>query len=470
MSIQIRSASNRLAGISLSRDNILYIFEMMIDPIVAIVTLFALAYTIENEIEPAYFVLSIIVFFLTFPGKHKIDLSIPSLVVKSSLIWLMIGFLLIILGWATTYIYYFSKEILIKWLILTPILQILSLILLKKLAPFVIQLQGPAKRTVIVGINKRSLNLAAKLNDSHYHAVTFLGFFEERSHERLPEGFDGKILGDNEALTQFVKENQVNTIYLSLPMARQPRILELLDALKDTTASVYFIPDMFMTDLIHSKIEEIDGMPIVAVRETPFTGINGIVKRSADIVFSMGILIAILPILLIIGLGVKLTSPGPIIFKQKRYGLDGEEIKVYKFRSMSTCDNGANIAQATINDQRITKFGAFLRRTSLDELPQFINVLQGRMSVVGPRPHAVSHNEMYRKLIKGYMIRHKVKPGITGWAQVNGLRGETETLDKMQARIDYDIEYVRNWSPKLDSYIILKTIWVVFFKGQNSAY
>jgi putative colanic acid biosynthesis UDP-glucose lipid carrier transferase len=165
--------------------------------------------------------------------------------------------------------------------------------------------------------------------------------------------------------------------------------------------------------------------------------------------------------MLFIALGVKLTSPGPAVFKQRRYGLNGEEITVYKFRSMAVCEDGTNIVQAEKNDQRLTKLGAFLRRTSLDELPQFINVLQGRMSIVGPRPHAVAHNELYRKLIRGYMLRHKVKPGITGWAQVNGLRGETKDLEKMQARIEFDLHYLQNWSIWFDLWIIMRTVWVV---------
>ena len=172
--------------------------------------------------------------------------------------------------------------------------------------------------------------------------------------------------------------------------------------------------------------------------------------------------------LLLLAIGVKLSSPGPAIFKQRRNGLDGEEIVVYKFRSMRTQDNGPVVQQATKDDPRITPFGAFLRKSSLDELPQFINVLQGRMSIVGPRPHAVAHNETYRKLIKGYMIRHKVKPGITGWAQVNGLRGETDTVDKMARRVEYDLEYLRNWSLGLDLHIILRTVLVVF--KDNAAY
>jgi putative colanic acid biosynthesis UDP-glucose lipid carrier transferase len=180
-------------------------------------------------------------------------------------------------------------------------------------------------------------------------------------------------------------------------------------------------------------------------------------------------IVAASPIMLAAALAVKLTSPGPVLFRQRRYGLDGEEILVWKFRSMRIQEDGAEVIQATRDDPRVTPVGAFLRRTSIDELPQFFNVLQGRMSVVGPRPHAVAHNEMYRKLIKGYMIRHKVKPGITGWAQVNGARGETDTIDKMRRRIDFDLEYLRNWSLRLDLLIVWKTVWQAL-RGDRNAY
>jgi putative colanic acid biosysnthesis UDP-glucose lipid carrier transferase len=202
---------------------------------------------------------------------------------------------------------------------------------------------------------------------------------------------------------------------------------------------------------------------VVGICDTPFTGVNAAAKRLSDIVLASIILVLISPILAAIALGVKLSSPGPAIFKQKRNGLDGSEITVYKFRSMRAMDNGPVVAQATKGDARITRFGAFLRKTSLDELPQFFNVLQGRMSIVGPRPHAVAHNEQYRELIKAYMVRHKVKPGITGWAQVNGLRGETETVDKMKARVEYDLEYLRNWSIGLDLQIIVRTLRVLIY-------
>jgi putative colanic acid biosynthesis UDP-glucose lipid carrier transferase len=214
--------------------------------------------------------------------------------------------------------------------------------------------------------------------------------------------------------------------------------------------------------LIQARIDDIDGMPVVAVCETPFSGFDGIVKGLSDLIFASLILCVISPILMVLVLGVKLSSPGPVLFKQRRYGLDGQEIVVYKFRSMTVTEDGDEVAQAKVNDTRVTRFGSFIRKTSLDELPQFINVLQGRMSIVGPRPHAISHNEMYRKIIKGYMVRHKVKPGITGWAQVNGFRGETEAIDDMKNRIEYDIEYLKKWSLGLDIKIILKSVLLVF--------
>ena len=204
------------------------------------------------------------------------------------------------------------------------------------------------------------------------------------------------------------------------------------------------------------------------MRESPFYGADGLIKRGSDIVLASTILLAISPLMIAIAIGIKLSSPGPVLFKQRRYGLDGREIVVYKFRSMNVLEDGNVIRQATHGDLRVTRFGAFLRASSLDELPQFINVLQGRMSVVGPRPHAVAHNEMYRKLIRGYMVRHKVRPGITGLAQVNGMRGETSSIDKMQMRVEYDLAYLRSWSLSLDLQIVLKTIVVVL--GRRNAH
>jgi putative colanic acid biosynthesis UDP-glucose lipid carrier transferase len=215
-------------------------------------------------------------------------------------------------------------------------------------------------------------------------------------------------------------------------------------------------------------MRNMDGVPVVSLLESPFVGLNGLVKRLTDIVLASLILILIAPVLLVVAIGVKLGSPGPVIFRQRRNGLDGDEIVVYKFRSMRVMENGPQVTQATKGDPRVTPFGAFIRRTSLDELPQFVNVLQGRMSIVGPRPHAVAHNEQYRPIIRSYMVRHKVKPGITGWAQVNGCRGETDVVEKMAARVHYDLEYLRNWSLGLDLRIIARTVRQMLF--DRSAY
>jgi putative colanic acid biosynthesis UDP-glucose lipid carrier transferase len=259
-----------------------------------------------------------------------------------------------------------------------------------------------------------------------------------------------------------VRANRVDVIYIALPIRHEERTKELLDELHDSTASIYFVPDIFVFDLIQARMDDIHGIPVVALCETPFVGFDGLVKRLSDILIATLVLLLTAPLMILIAIGIKLTSPGPTIFKQRRYGLDGQEIKVYKFRTMFVTEDEEHVPQATRDDPRITPFGTFLRRFSLDELPQFINVLQGRMSVVGPRPHAIAHNETYRKLIKGYMVRHKVTPGITGLAQVNGLRGETSTVEAMKARVEYDLNYLRYWSLGLDFKIILRTAAILF--------
>lgn len=323
--------------------------------------------------------------------------------------------------------------------------------------------ENKMSRAVIIGLSDLSRKLTNQFKQNPLLGVGCLGFFDDRWPGRLSENKQQpeKLLGSIASAAEFVKAYNVQHIYIALPLSAQPRILTLLDELRDTTASIYFVPDILSFDLIQASFSTINGIPIVAVCESPFVGINSIIKRVSDVVLSLSILLLIAPLMLTIAVGVKLSSPGPVLFKQRRYGLDGKEIVIYKFRSMTVMEDDEQVSQATRNDPRITRLGSFLRKTSLDELPQFFNVLQGRMSIVGPRPHAISHNEMYRNLIKGYMIRHKVKPGITGWAQINGFRGETETLEKMQARIDYDLDYLRNWSLFLDLLIIFKTIGVV---------
>ncbi|WP_241627780.1 undecaprenyl-phosphate glucose phosphotransferase, partial [Rosenbergiella epipactidis] len=256
-------------------------------------------------------------------------------------------------------------------------------------------------------------------------------------------------------------------VYLVLNTTDFEQINWFVDKLSDTTCSVYYVPDVSTYNILHSRFEEINGIPVLSIFDTPLSGLNRVVKRLEDILLSSIILLLISPLLILLAFLVKISSPGPIIFKQNRYGIDGKPICIWKFRTMHFSPTDSQIKQAIKNDPRVTKIGAFLRKSSLDELPQFINVLTGSMSIVGPRPHAISHNEEYRLLIDGYMLRHKVKPGITGLAQVNGWRGETETLDKMEKRIEFDLIYIRHWSLLLDIKIIFRTIFNGFF-GKNA--
>jgi Undecaprenyl-phosphate glucose phosphotransferase len=252
---------------------------------------------------------------------------------------------------------------------------------------------------------------------------------------------------------------------VALPWGAEERLLNWLKKLKTLPADIRLCPDVIGFHMPHRGVSHIAGVPMLNVFEKPIAGWDSVVKAVEDRVLASLILLGIAPLMLTVAIAIKLTSPGPVFFKQKRYGFNNEIIEVFKFRSMHVerCSGEAGpVAQATRDDDRITPLGRFLRRTSLDELPQFINVVRGEMSIVGPRPHAVAHNEQYAKLIDEYLARHKVKPGITGWAQVNGLRGETDTLDKMERRVQFDLHYIENWSLAFDIRIILMTLLVGF--------
>ena len=445
----------------MAKDNLLRVFEAFIGPSSFIVSLWALAYHFHGRVLAPYLILSILVFALSFPGRARLQSPLLFETISICINWLWLAGLLAVIGVGSGYLQDFSRPVLYAWLWVAPLTKIGAHLALRGTAPLLLKMQGRKQRAIIVGMNEQGLALADKINEAPYSRLELVGFVDSRSTERLHPVQPDSLLGDLSQLLMLIRSHNIQIIYLSLPMTSQPRILHILDELKDTTASIYFVPDMFVTDLIQSHPDSVCGMPVISVCETPFKGVDGVIKRISDIVLSILILILISPLLLVIAAAVKIGSTGPVIFMQRRCGRDGKEIVIYKFRTMNVTEDGETIKQAEENDQRITPLGAFLRRTSFDELPQFVNVIQGRMSIVGPRPHALAHNELYRKLIKGYMVRHKVRPGITGWAQVNGYRGETKTLDKMQGRIDYDLDYLRNWSLGLDILIILKTVRLI---------
>ena len=440
-----------------------------LDSAVAIATLAVAAGAFGGRFDGPCLILALLVFAMTFPGSlvRRETAGAAALALDIVTGWIPIVALLALLGWASRTLGAFDPRVLFAWALGTPVALFATHRVLPPLFSRLLAAEGMRKTAVIAGANPLGRRLAARLREDPLLGIRFAGYFDDRAAGRLQALAAEENLGSLETLADHVRANRVDVIYIALPMASQPRILKLLEDLRDTTASIYFLPDIFVSDLIQARVDSIGGLPVVAVCETPFYGINGLVKRVSDIVLALCILILISPLMLAIAIGVKLSSPGPILFKQRRYGVDGRKILVYKFRSMTVAEDGDVVRQATRNDARVTKFGAFLRKSSLDELPQFINVLQGRMSVVGPRPHAIAHNEMYRKRIRGYMIRHKVRPGITGLAQVNGFRGETETVEKMKGRVEQDLEYLRNWSLLLDLQIVLKTIAVVLRK-QNA--
>ena len=319
------------------------------------------------------------------------------------------------------------------------------------------------RKTAIVGSNRLGLEIAHNAKASTDSGLMIVGFFDDRGDGRRAEQLENMppFLGDSNKLMQMIASGHIDTVLITLPMRAEKRIQSVLDRLANTTASAYIVPDFFVFELMHSRWTHVGGLPVVSVFESPMYGVDGWLKRALDLSISLVGIVLISPVLLLCGLFVKFTSPGPIFFRQKRYGLDGKEILVWKFRSMRTCDNGPIVKQATKNDPRVTPVGAILRKTSLDELPQLFNVILGSMSLVGPRPHANAHNEHFRKLIRGYMMRHKVKPGITGLAQVEGSRGETDTVEKMEARISLDHRYIRDWSIWMDIKILFKTFFVV---------
>jgi putative colanic acid biosynthesis UDP-glucose lipid carrier transferase len=407
--------------------------------------------------------LCLLTFALTFPGRNRFSEHPVSAAIDVISSWLTLLLILGLCGYATKSIGYFSNAVLLLWAVLTPVAQIIAVELGRLVLRWHAAQPKVRRSAIIVGAGPLSIKVARALRDGKDSGVDFLGYFDDRQADRLHLNAAPQLLGTLAQVSDFIRERGVREVYITLPLGSQPRIVQLLEQIQGTTASLFFVPDVFGISIIQGRLQDINGVPVVGICETPFTGTNELAKRISDIVLASLILLLISPLLLAVAIGVKLSSPGPVIFKQRRNGLDGEEIVVYKFRSMRALDDGQVVRQATRADPRVTRFGAFIRRTSLDELPQFVNVLQGRMSIVGPRPHAVAHNEEYRKLIKAYMVRHKVKPGITGWAQVNGLRGETDTIEKMKARVEYDLEYLRNWSLALDLQIIVRTARLVVF-------
>jgi putative colanic acid biosynthesis UDP-glucose lipid carrier transferase len=443
--------------------------QALMPAVVAVASLYATIILFGDRFDPsssAIVIVAVLCLVLVQPPREvssQLTSARVSAVVDVIFRWLMLLAILLAIGYVTkSPLQAYPRRVFLTWAAVTPLGLILATLAMQEVMRRFLINAFDSRSAIIAGYNTSSLELARRLKSNPGMRLEVAGFFDDRSSDRLGMEPDAKLVGSLSDLGTYVKEHRTDVIFIALPIRHVKRVMNLLDDLRDTTASIYYVPDIFVFDLIQARSGEIHGIPVVAMCETPFYGYRGVAKRLTDIGLSMLILLLLLPLLALVAIMVKVSSPGPIIFKQRRYGLDGKEIAVYKFRTMRVTEDGAQIRQASRSDSRITRIGGILRRSSLDELPQLINVLQGRMSLVGPRPHAVAHNEEYRKLIKGYMVRHKVLPGITGLAQVNGCRGETAELKDMEARVNFDLDYLRHWTPMLDIKIICLTVVKVF--------
>ena len=445
----------------------LALIKELLNPAIIVLALVASALLHDAPLNGPYRVLGVLAFIVAIqimgrPRLEPLD-SAPRLLRDMRRIvfqWSCTVALLLLVGFLLKVSDVFSRKVLFTWFLATPGALLIGQMAARGVMKWLVRQGAITRRQVIVGANELGRELAARLAEDPSQGVVD-GFFDDRCLDRLPGLKAERLLGRFRDLADHVRGRGIHIIYICLPLGAQPRIRTLLEDLRDTTASIYFVPDLFAFDLIQARIGQVQGLPVVAICETPFSGLNGVIKRASDVVFASAVLLLTAPVMIAIALAVRRTSPGPILFRQTRYGLDGERFQVYKFRTMTVCEDGEHVHQARPADPRVTPIGRFLRRTSLDELPQLFNVLEGTMSLVGPRPHAVAHNEHYRRLVSGYMLRHKVRPGITGWAQVNGLRGETANLERMSQRVQFDLDYLRHWSLGLDLRILLKTALIM---------
>lgn len=462
--------TNKMPAVRLQHSTILAfsrIVDMMIIPFCLWVTSQYFGHLWGNS--ESFIAAVAVLLFVIFAESHEIyylwkGYSTTGLLVRILIAWCFTGALLIVFLMIFFDLQAIDTKSFVGWLLLTPAGIICFHAGRRKLLEQLRSKSRVLRRIAIIGANGLAGRLTKSLDSMPWFGYRLVGVYDDRGESRQDAQSELTIRrnenADLEQLYADARDGKVDMIFITLPLRAEMRTKAIVERLSDTTVSAYIVPDVFNFDLLHSRLTCIQGIPALSIYDSPLVD-YGWLKRLEDIVLSIGLLVMFSIPMLLIALGIKLTSKGPVFFKQTRYGMNGEKIKVWKFRSMTVMEDGAHVNQTQRQDPRVTPFGGFLRRTSLDELPQFFNVLSGSMSLVGPRPHAVSHNEHYRGLIKGYMLRHKVKPGITGLAQVSGFRGETETVDKMAGRVTCDLQYISNWSLFLD----LKILWRTIFKG-----
>jgi putative colanic acid biosynthesis UDP-glucose lipid carrier transferase len=455
-------------GASVRRSAATPIIQGAIYATAVVATLFACATAYGAEFSAAYRALAVLGAVFSFLMLGRFDLLAPwrmgrrgSIGTQVLYSWVAIVGLLLSVAYVAKYSAYYSRVVLTAWVLITPVALLMLNFGLRMLSRWFAPYMLARRRAVIIFANESAQVLATSLVESEQY--TLLGYFDDRGEARLGELADMCTrLGELAQAKDYIMEHAVDVVFMMLSNHGIRRSMELMDELGDTTASLYLVPDIALYDLVNAEPAEVEGVQVLRVAETPMYGIDGLYKLMFDFVVSAIALLLLSPLLLLVAVLIRLDSPGPVIYRQLRYGLNGQAFEVYKFRTMRLSDPENEIVQVSRADPRVTRIGRFLRATSIDELPQLWNVLRGDMSLVGPRPHAVQHNEYYRRSVRHYMLRHKVKPGLTGWAQVNGLRGATERLESMEERVRYDLDYIRRWSPLFDIRIIFRTLAMIW--------
>lgn len=442
----------------------------LLEPLVAVLVFTALAALRTNPIGPADPALLLLMLALIYPSPDRLFAPRAQRWSEALVSAAMLAAVMFLCAWAVKGLEVITPGLWVAWAVLHPLAHQAAL-------SAVAWGWGhwPAKRplpvAVVVGTGpsaQRTARALRRLRGAQQRS--FLGWIDPQTDQAWSASpWKSRLrphrrLGGLHELERLLKARDVDEVYLCMPPGELngEALGRVWRAVQDSTVTVRWVPEVWDALVVQGQVSTLEGMPLIGILETPFTGSRAATKRLSDLALATVALALLWPVMLLIGLAVRWDSPGPALFRQRRLGVRGEVIEVWKFRTMSVMEDGPQIRQAGHDDPRVTRLGGWLRRTSLDELPQFINVLQGRMSVVGPRPHALAHNDHYRGLVMAYMVRHKVRPGITGWAQVNGFRGETDTVEKMRRRVEHDLYYLQNWSLALDLQIVLRTVGLVF--------
>ncbi|VAX21027.1 hypothetical protein MNBD_NITROSPINAE02-480 [hydrothermal vent metagenome] len=462
----------RKHGILKEHDPILSLLQLVVDSVIAAGSLFVLiSLRPDTNFDSSYRILTIVVLLMMWVSynrfsvyRHPTDtLGTLGILFKA---WGLVILVIILLAFVTKTSELFSRQIIITWVISTYLLQVTFHNIVPEIFYRLFGEKDKKTRALMVGGGELGKYLTSRINENPWLPVKIVGVVDD--DETFRDGWDipgVPFLGDTHAINEIIKKENVGSIYIVLPMTESKTIERLYLDLVDKNIDINWAPDIFGMILINHNVKELAGVPLLALSESPLSGSQALVKSMFDKTLAVIALILLGPVMLATAIAIRRESEGPVFFKQKRHGWDNEIFEVWKFRSMFVHkEDEGKVTQATKEDPRITKVGKFIRSASIDELPQLFNVLEGNMSLVGPRPHALEHDDFYAERINKYFARGRIKPGITGLAQVSGFRGETETIDKMKKRVEYDIEYINNWSISLDLQILMKTIFIVLFQ------